>query len=612
MSTRIVHAAFVLLGLLALLVPAAGLSLAKGPADKVTIDGPGLTSEIEVTETVLLSALSIGQLEDFGRPSATPRDPGPGYELTRYFKDRAGFQAFDRVRYYPNAAGGGGYIFYEGIVNGWSEYDGRWFRASVAGDQVMRRLLAENGVRLDRALPPSFAARDLAELVELRASPPWPGRSSEPAPPAGNGGGSFEASVLLKRGDWLYPVDPRTGQGVPGYAPVRFGSNWDKYTLSPDGKMLAAAVFRKRREGALHLIDLRTWRDSRMPLKIDNWVNAITFSRDGTRLAVAAARPVERGQRWPGTYSLAILDVVEGTLLAQKEVDFDPRLLEFTPGAAALMVFSVSRDPETGWNTQPPRAVLLNATDLRTEWDVTLPGVVAGQFLEKSGDGAETAVSWSPAAVFSSEAQTLYLVHADADRLTTVDFLARTVRSVEVRPEQSWLDRLLALTAGVAYAKGPYSGAVKRAVIGPSGDGDRLYVIGQGYDEDEPLALTPLGLQVIDVTNSAEVARLETEATEIRLSPDGEQLYLSGWSQSGQPGVLPTPWTEILETHDLQAIAYLDKQHAVPARRLDGRPILLSSYVRRGRTVLSTLDPEAFEVIHAWSVAGDATWLASP
>jgi hypothetical protein len=143
-----------ILSALALLVVIRDPAMAKGPADKVTVNGPGLKREIEVTAAGALQALSIGQLEDFKSPIAAPSEVGPGYELTRYYKDKGDFIAFDHVRYHPDPAGGRGYVIYLGLTNGRSEYDGQWFRATAQGEQALQHLLTENGVRQGRAAWP--------------------------------------------------------------------------------------------------------------------------------------------------------------------------------------------------------------------------------------------------------------------------------------------------------------------------------------------------------------------------------------------------------------------------------------------------------------------------
>ncbi|MCZ2099888.1 MAG: hypothetical protein LC121_27220, partial [Anaerolineae bacterium] len=57
------------------------------------------------------------------------------------------YVAFDAVRYYPNPDGGRGYVNYLGIINGSSEYDGKWFRANAAGEAALRAVIAGSETR---------------------------------------------------------------------------------------------------------------------------------------------------------------------------------------------------------------------------------------------------------------------------------------------------------------------------------------------------------------------------------------------------------------------------------------------------------------------------------
>ena len=122
--------------------------LAKGPPDKLIISGPGTPGEVTVTDVALLADVGLGSLEEFSTISP-PAGLVQSYEVTRYFKNGEIFTPFDRLHYYVDPTGGRGYIFYDGLSfdhnSGWSEYDGKWFRASAAGDIAMRALLKHIG-----------------------------------------------------------------------------------------------------------------------------------------------------------------------------------------------------------------------------------------------------------------------------------------------------------------------------------------------------------------------------------------------------------------------------------------------------------------------------------
>lgn len=134
--------------LLLALVAVLPTALAKGPANKVTISGGALTEELVITEDeTALQALSFMTLEDYETltDDAPEGISGEGYLITRYYEDSRSpgrFTPFDEVNYYADPNGEFlGHIHYLGIVNGGSEYDGRWFRASRSGQMTLNEVL---------------------------------------------------------------------------------------------------------------------------------------------------------------------------------------------------------------------------------------------------------------------------------------------------------------------------------------------------------------------------------------------------------------------------------------------------------------------------------------
>jgi len=113
---------------------------AKGPMDKISLTTPA-GQTIELTNRTLIEPISMAALEKFPNNITQPDVTGKGYELARAFKDGNRYVIFDRVRYFP--AGGRGYVYYVGIENGWSEYDGKWFEASVEGMAAMNQIISQ-------------------------------------------------------------------------------------------------------------------------------------------------------------------------------------------------------------------------------------------------------------------------------------------------------------------------------------------------------------------------------------------------------------------------------------------------------------------------------------
>ena len=133
---------FMFLTFLVLLI--AATTTAKGMMDKIIIIAPD-GNTLEVTDTTMTESLSMAALEIFPQSIDEPDGLGEGYVLKRQFKDGDSYQTFDVVLYYP--AGNRGYVFYGGLVNGWSEYDGKWFEASETGVKAMKKIVTHIKLR---------------------------------------------------------------------------------------------------------------------------------------------------------------------------------------------------------------------------------------------------------------------------------------------------------------------------------------------------------------------------------------------------------------------------------------------------------------------------------
>ena len=122
MFTRIrIASGFALAALLITSVSA----FAKGAFDFITITGPNLKQAVRITDTSLTTDF-FTFANFYENKTKAPEGPGESYEITRYYKQGVSDVIFDRLHYYPE----GGFVFYDGIENGDSEYDGEWYTAN--------------------------------------------------------------------------------------------------------------------------------------------------------------------------------------------------------------------------------------------------------------------------------------------------------------------------------------------------------------------------------------------------------------------------------------------------------------------------------------------------
>lgn len=111
-------------------------AVAKGGFSFLSITGGNLKEELRVTNPDLTT--DFFAFADFSRDwTKVPTELGPGYEITRYYIDGKRETAFDSLHYYPET----GFVYYDGIVNGSSEYDSEWYTAKPGIRKAFERVL---------------------------------------------------------------------------------------------------------------------------------------------------------------------------------------------------------------------------------------------------------------------------------------------------------------------------------------------------------------------------------------------------------------------------------------------------------------------------------------
>lgn len=118
----------------------AGRAFAKGGFSFIMVSGPGLPEPVRVTDTRLTADFFVFANFFEDRTNA-PEHPGEAYVITRHYVDGSRDWAFDQLQYYP----GSGLVYYDGIVNGWSEYDDHWYTAQPGISELFDRIVFAKG-----------------------------------------------------------------------------------------------------------------------------------------------------------------------------------------------------------------------------------------------------------------------------------------------------------------------------------------------------------------------------------------------------------------------------------------------------------------------------------
>ncbi|HEU0296872.1 MAG TPA: hypothetical protein VFR47_29310 [Anaerolineales bacterium] len=379
-------------------------------------------------------------------------------------------------------------------------------------------------------IPPTLRTLRVVPLT-LSSQPDFVATSEQATAPNSYTSDSITLLAVTENGVGLQarPVDPATLADLPGYAPIDFGHNYT-YAVSPDRKMLAVITWLSDSNagGALRLIDLNTWTDMPVELRIDDYAGELTFDADGKTLywAIPAVRHPAHGM--PRDYQLYRydLDSRQLSISTQLPSSFIPRSQRLSLGNVAI--FGIPTDANN-LAEDGPHLLIINTAENRILSDVRLEGVKAGQFHEPALNatpsvpvGSWQYVSYSPGPAWDLRRNLLYVVHADNDKVTVIDLADGTLlKQTQIRPQQPFLEWISDSLAPAAEAKG---GPWLEARVIVSRDGEQLYVLSQKNEMD---LLKASDLRVIATNGMREIGHIDELLTDFALTPDGKSLLVA-------------------------------------------------------------------------------------
>lgn len=461
----------------------------------------------------------------------------------------------------------------------------------------------------------TFNAPDSPRLHAAPAPATTPIATSPTAP--STYGGYLPLQSCTNAGCTLQWFDATTNELAPQNTSLHLG-HYATFGHTPNLSHLAVITYTNNtalHAGELSFIDLTTLERHPTALTFDGATQPLHFSPDGAHLLV-----ITQTGTWPNTINaLHLVDTATLRVIATRELDFYPARHTFTTDNRALLLYGTRErtdDPERGSTTHVAR---LNAATLAIEWQAEVNDLANGQTRPGGSPNPMDWVWWQPATAFAPADATLYIVHADRDALTTIDYAHQRIHTRAITAPMSqlerWLGQLLTFTAHPVAAK-ISNGVTKQAVLAP--DGTRLYLIGTqhsmaGTANAPEFVQTPLDLQVIDPTTATRHTTFPTDAQSLTLVPETEHLLLHGWA-ANQTKPYTNEWTTILDIATLQTVAELD-QAVASTRRLDGTPQLVAMATTAPRQVtLSLLDPQDLNIteIATKFKANYVGWLALP
>jgi hypothetical protein len=324
------------------------------------------------------------------------------------------------------------------------------------------------------------------------------------------------------------PVDSITLTDLPDYALIDFGHHYT-YAVSPDRRILAVITWPSDMgsAGKLHLIDLHTWVDMPVDLRIDNYVNDLTFGADARTLYWTMPTGRDPAHGMPRDYQLYSYDLESQQL--SMNAQFPSSFMTWSQHLSSgnLAIFGVPTD-SNNLTEDVPQLFIVDPARNTIVSDIRLGGVKAGQFHEQVTDGTPSEqeeslqyVMYSPGLAWDADRKLLYIAHADDDKITVVDLQKRSVvKQAQIQARQPFLQWIADSLSPAAEAKGgPWLGV--RLLL--SNDGKRLYV----FREKTEMGISKsVDLRVIATDGMREISHLNDLLTDFALTPDGKSLLV--------------------------------------------------------------------------------------
>lgn len=127
---------------------------------KVTIAGPGLNGEVELTDIESLKIIDeLGFADQIYQPTSIGTEPY--FEIRTAVGDGTEIVAIGIYHYYPASKQHPSYIYYPGSINAWSSRDRQYFLVPNDTDQKLHDLLAQLGASLSGTTNPSIITFNL-------------------------------------------------------------------------------------------------------------------------------------------------------------------------------------------------------------------------------------------------------------------------------------------------------------------------------------------------------------------------------------------------------------------------------------------------------------------
>lgn len=354
----------------------------------------------------------------------------------------------------------------------------------------------------------------------------------------------------------IHSIDPTTLADIPGRQPLEIDNGLIS-AFSPNNRLLAffGGSPSSSETGELQILDLASW-TIEQTVTINQATPWLVFSKDSQQLYWLGAKA--------DADSLSVMryDIASRKLssLNHLSADFLPEGIKVVDQGTALAVFGIRVDAQGSQGA--PHLYLFDLATGRDRANLTLPTVKVGVYPSTAGNSNGTdSYSWTPGLAWDTQRNLLYIVHADAERITEIDLTrARVIRDAGIRKPTSLLDRLDRWLMPHAAALQIIPSTLRTATLSP--DGSRLYVVNRkfGPTDNGKAALGMLGdAEIISANDFHEIGTISGHVESLAVSPDGRSIIVGLQNVEVHSSLTPNNYTLALyDAAGLHEIAHLD------------------------------------------------------
>jgi hypothetical protein len=302
----------------------------------------------------------------------------------------------------------------------------------------------------------------------------------------------------------LQLVDAVSLQPVTSFDPIPLGDYLGGSKISPDGRYLAAQVYKDSGANQLHLIDLHSW------LPVATWPEPVDWIVDVDE----SGSVFFFTHRAANEFRLIAVDGTESTPIVTIPPEYSIWGADRVSEAVFVVYGSKQAEPASG----DPEQVFVATIDLDepgTMTEIPLPGVSIGA-VDPISQGPWASYLYNvPSFTWDRIGSSLLVTHADADVVSTVDPVSGEVT-----------DHAIEGTVDLG------SGSRRYSAISP--DGRLLYIATMAValiedDDDWSVRTSPAGVTAVDTTTWQMAGRTDEPISTIWVSPNGSMLG-SGYS----------------------------------------------------------------------------------